>query len=138
MIVAPVDALDPAASKSTDMSSCGVAVNAAVGAVPLPAGTSAEEYRRRFEAVLDEALEDFAPELVFVSAGFDVLAGDPLGGLELEPADLHALTVHLIERTRATAEGRVIAVLEGGYAPDRVGAGTVDVIRALAGLAAKD
>lgn len=106
--------------------------------VPLPAGTGAEEYRRRFEAVLDEALADFAPEMVFVSAGFDVLAGDPLGGLELEPADLHAMTVHLIERTRATAEGRVVAVLEGGYAPERVGAGTVDVIRALAGLAAKD
>jgi acetoin utilization deacetylase AcuC-like enzyme len=106
--------------------------------VPLPAGTSADEYRRRFTEALDAALAEFTPELVLISAGFDCLAGDPLGGLLLEPADLHALTRLLVERTQGSAAGRVVAVLEGGYAPRRVGEGVVQVIRALGGVEPKD
>jgi acetoin utilization deacetylase AcuC-like enzyme len=114
---------------------------AGVGAtrnVPIPAGLPAAEYRRLFEEALDAALDEFSPELVLVSAGFDCLAGDPLGDLLLEPVDLHGLTRTLVERTRSTAGGRVVAVLEGGYAPDRVGRGVVQVIRALGGLPPKD
>jgi acetoin utilization deacetylase AcuC-like enzyme len=106
--------------------------------VPLPEGTTAAIYRRAFEEALDMALAEFAPELVLISAGFDCLAGDPLGGLGLEPADLHALARLVVERTQGTAGGRVVAVLEGGYAPARVGAGVVDLIRALGGLPPRD
>jgi acetoin utilization deacetylase AcuC-like enzyme len=106
--------------------------------IPLPEGTTAAEYRRAFEGALDAALAEFAPELVLISAGFDCLAGDPLGGLLLEPEDLHALTRLVVERTQETAAGRVVAVLEGGYAPARVGAGVVEVIRALGGLPPRD
>jgi acetoin utilization deacetylase AcuC-like enzyme len=102
--------------------------------VPLPHGSSAADYRRVFVAALDAALEEFEPGFVFISAGFDCLAGDPLGGLLLEPADLHALTRLVMERTRASARGRVVVVLEGGYVPARLGAGVVNVLRALAGL----
>src|SRR5690554_5922484 len=79
--------------------------------VPLPPGTGPEVYRRALDEALDAALAGFAPELVLISAGFDCLTGDPLGGLCLEPADLHAITRHIIERTHATARGRVVAVL---------------------------
>lgn len=106
--------------------------------LPLEEGTTAAGYRRLFEGALDMVLAEFAPELVLISAGFDCLAGDPLGGLGLEPVDLHALTRLVLERTQATAGGRVVAVLEGGYAPARVGAGVVDVIRALGGLPPHD
>lgn len=106
--------------------------------LPLAAGTTGAEYRRLFEDALEEVLAGFAPELVLISAGFDCLAGDPLGGLGLEPADLHALTRLVVERTQATAGGRVVAVLEGGYAPPRLGSGVVDVIRALGGLPPQD
>jgi acetoin utilization deacetylase AcuC-like enzyme len=102
--------------------------------VPLPRGTGAAEYRRLFLGALDEALASFAPDLTMVSAGFDCLAGDPLGGLELEPADLHQLTRDLLERVGRPAGGRVAAVLEGGYVPERMGRGLVDVLRAFAGL----
>jgi acetoin utilization deacetylase AcuC-like enzyme len=102
--------------------------------VPLPHGTTAVEYRRRFSEALAESVAQFAPDFVFVSAGFDCLAGDPLGGLLLEPEDLHAITEEVVDRTRATAEGRVVAVLEGGYVPARMGLGAVNVIRALTGL----
>ncbi|HUL58198.1 MAG TPA: histone deacetylase [Anaeromyxobacteraceae bacterium] len=104
--------------------------------VPLPVGTSAAEYRRAFSAALGSALDEFSPELVLVSAGFDCLAGDPLGGLELDPEDLHAVAAELVERTRVTAGGRIAAVLEGGYVPERMGQAAVNVVRAFVGLPA--
>lgn len=102
--------------------------------VPLPAGTSRTEYRRRFEQALEEATRGFAPDFVLVSSGFDALAGDPLGGLLLEPEDMHAMTRHLIEEVASGCDGRVVALLEGGYHPERLGLATAAVIRALAGL----
>jgi acetoin utilization deacetylase AcuC-like enzyme len=104
--------------------------------VPLPDGTTGREYRAAFGEALDAALDAFGPEMVLISAGFDCLAGDPLGGMRLEPEDLHAVASELVERTRATAGGRVVAVLEGGYLPERMGLAVTDVLRAFAGLPA--
>ena len=104
--------------------------------VPLSPGTTRSEYRRRFSEALAAALREFEPELVLASAGFDCLAGDPLGGLLVEPEDLHAMMREIVERTRPSAEGRVVAVLEGGYVPARIALGARDVLRALAGLPA--
>jgi len=104
--------------------------------VPVPRTTTPAAYRERFAEGLDATLAEFAPDLVLVSAGFDCLAGDPEGGLGLEPADLHALARLVVERTRPSAGGRVVAVLEGGYVPERIGLGAVDVLRALADLPA--
>ncbi|MDH3422231.1 MAG: histone deacetylase [Gemmatimonadota bacterium] len=102
--------------------------------VPLPAGTPREEYRRHFERAVSNALDRFVPDFVLVSCGFDVMAGDPLGGMLLEPEDLHVMTRHLMEATAAHCHGRVLVLLEGGYDPKRLGEGAVAVIRALAGL----
>jgi len=104
--------------------------------VPLPAGTPRSEYLARFEEAVSTAIEGFAPEVVLVSAGFDLMAGDPLGGLLMEPEDLHAMTRFLLEEVASACDGRVIAFLEGGYDPARMGDGAVAVIRALAGLPA--
>jgi acetoin utilization deacetylase AcuC-like enzyme len=101
--------------------------------VPLPAGTDGAAYRAALSTALDAMLAEFEPELCLVSAGFDCLAGDPLGGLLLEPADLYGVTRELVERATG-GTGRVVAVLEGGYAPERTGAGALQVVRALAGL----
>lgn len=105
--------------------------------VSLPHGTSVAEYRRRFRRALEAATAVFTPELVIVSAGFDLLSGDPEGGFLLEPRDLHALTTDLLERLPSRTRG-VAAVLEGGYVPDRMGAGLVQTLRALAGLPSID
>ena len=102
--------------------------------VPMPHGIGPDEYHRRFDAALDATLAEFSPDLVIMSAGFDCLAGDPLGGMLLEPGDLHRITLRLRDATRATTGGRVVAALEGGYAPPRVGKGVVAVLRALCGL----
>ncbi len=105
--------------------------------VPLPSGVEREYYRTVFEEGVGETIESFRPGLVIMSAGFDCLAGDPLGGLLLEPEDLHAMTRFVTEA--ATREGApVIALLEGGYVPKRVADGAVQVVRAFAGLAPAD
>jgi acetoin utilization deacetylase AcuC-like enzyme len=100
--------------------------------VALERGTSPADYHRRFDEALAAALMEFSPELVLVSAGFDCLAGDPLGGLQLEPADVYRLMRRLVEAGAAP----VVGVLEGGYVPKRIGAGVVAVLRALADLPA--
>jgi acetoin utilization deacetylase AcuC-like enzyme len=102
--------------------------------IPLPAGTTAAEYRQAFSDALDATFAEFTPDFVLVSAGFDCLRGDPLGGLLLEPADLHAMTRELAARARAAGAAGPVATLEGGYAPPRTAAGVLAVFRALAGL----
>jgi len=106
--------------------------------LPLPPGTDGAAFREAVTGALDATLAEFRPDMVLVSAGFDCLDGDPLGGMRLEPRDLHWLTRWLLDATRDSAHGRMALVLEGGYAPDRLGAGVVDVMRALAGLPPKD
>jgi acetoin utilization deacetylase AcuC-like enzyme len=102
--------------------------------VPLEPGTGGAGYLARFSEALDASLREARPDLVLVSAGFDLLAGDPQGGLALEPRDLHAVTAALLARADA-AGAPVAAVLEGGYVPERLGAAVVNVARALARLA---
>ena len=104
--------------------------------VLLSAGTPAAEHRALFESGIDEALERFQPDFVLVSSGFDAMAGDPLGGLMLEPSDLYAMTRYVIDVAAGECGGRVVALLEGGYEPKRLGLGAVAVIRALADLEA--
>lgn len=106
--------------------------------VPLRRGTDGEAYHAAFTRALDDALARFSPDFILVSAGFDALAGDPLGGLALEPTDFHRLTRTLMERADASCHGRLVAMLEGGYDPRRTGLAAVAVVRALAGIAEAD
>ncbi len=104
--------------------------------VPLPPGTDADVWMESFREALADVRGRFEPDFVLVSAGFDVLDGDPLGGQRLEPADLHGVTRRLMEWADEACGGRLAVTLEGGYVPDRLGEGAVQVIRALAGLEA--
>lgn len=100
--------------------------------VTFPHGIEREYYLTVYDELVAEVMA-FQPELVLVSAGFDVLRGDPLGGLTLEPEDLHRMTCTLME-AMTPAAGRVVGLLEGGYVPRRLADGVVQVVRALAGL----
>jgi acetoin utilization deacetylase AcuC-like enzyme len=102
--------------------------------VPLPHDTTVAAYHSAFSRALDGALLEFDPEFILVSAGYDCLAGDPLGGLPLEPHDMHTLTTQLCDIARERTGNRLVILLEGGYAPHRVGAGVVDTLRALVQL----
>lgn len=105
--------------------------------VTLPPDTPREVYRAQFSKALDTARAAFRPDYVLVSSGFDVLSGDPLGGQNVEPEDIHTFTKEVMGLADDTAEGRIIVLLEGGYDPARVGDGAVAVLRALAGLEAQ-
>lgn len=106
--------------------------------VPLPAGTPRDAYRRQFTEALQAAKRRFTPDFVLVSAGFDAMAGDPLGGLLLETPDLYAMTAEIVDLAGDLCDGRVVTALEGGYDPQSLGRGAVSVIRALAGLESPD
>ena len=100
--------------------------------LPLPGGLPAADYVSAFKRTFDCTLEGFQPDLVFISAGFDSLAGDPLGEFTLEIPDIVDLTTFVMSRAEELCGGRVISVLEGGYAPDRVGMAAIAHLRALA------
>ena len=78
--------------------------------VPRPPGLPRATYVRDLLAAVDRAIRGWTPDLWLVSAGFDSLDGDPLGGFTLEPEDLAGWTVAFRERA-GTAP--VVAVLEG-------------------------
>lgn len=99
--------------------------------VPLPASLPASHYVDALERAIDAATEGFTPDLVIISAGFDSLRGDPLGGFTLELEDIDRLTRSLVQRAGAWCDGRLVSSLEGGYAPERLGAASVTHLRAL-------
>jgi acetoin utilization deacetylase AcuC-like enzyme len=80
--------------------------------VPLPGGSSDEDYLRVFDEVVAPAVLAFEPELVLVSAGFDAHVDDPLAGMRVTAHGFRELA------SRSAALGpRLAAVLEGGYDP---------------------
>ncbi len=99
--------------------------------LPMPPGLAPQVYVDAFEGAIDDATADFVPDVVFISAGFDSLAGDPLGGFTLELDHVQQLTRFVVERAERWCDGRVVSALEGGYAPERLAAACVMHMRAL-------
>ena len=99
--------------------------------VPMPAALPASEYVTALERAVDDATNGWTPDLVLVSAGFDSLLGDPLGGFTLEIDDVVRLTTSLVQRSESWCKGRLVSALEGGYAPERLGEAAVAHLRAL-------
>ena len=99
--------------------------------VPMPAARPRAEYVDALRRAVDAATREWTPDLVLISAGFDSLAGDPLGGFTLEIEDVVGLTRFLVERAESWCGGRVVSALEGGYAPERLGAAAVAHLGAL-------
>lgn len=100
--------------------------------VPMAPALPPAEYVAALERAIDEASRNFVPDLILVSAGFDSLAGDPLGGFTLEIDHIELLTRSLVSRAESWCGGRVVSVLEGGYVPERLGAAAVRHLAALA------
>ena len=99
--------------------------------VPMRAGLPAETYVDALQRAVDAAASGFGPDLVLISCGFDSLRGDPLGGFTLEYEHIVQLTRLLVERADAWCAGRIVSALEGGYAPERLGAASVQHMLAL-------
>jgi acetoin utilization deacetylase AcuC-like enzyme len=97
--------------------------------VPRGPGGPPERYVDDLWAAIVAATTGWAPELLLVSAGFDAMAGDPLGGFTLEPAHYAGLTRRLRERLPAVP---IVGLLEGGYVPTRLADGVLAHVGALA------
>jgi acetoin utilization deacetylase AcuC-like enzyme len=85
--------------------------------VPLPLGTKGPEFRAALTEHWLPALDAFAPEFVFVSAGFDGHVADDMSGFQLVEADYFWVTAEIAKLAERHAGGRVLSMLEGGYEP---------------------
>jgi len=82
--------------------------------IPLPAGTTSEEYLNAYEFVLKK-IEKFKPEFILLSAGFDAHKDDPLAQFQLESLDFYKITKRTLKLSKLYCNGKVVSVLEGGY-----------------------
>jgi acetoin utilization deacetylase AcuC-like enzyme len=83
--------------------------------VPMKAGCGDAEYAAAFRDLLLPIAEQFAPQFVIVSAGFDAHRDDPLASMGLSTAAFAAMTDALLGVADASAQGRLLMLLEGGY-----------------------
>ena len=82
---------------------------------PLASGDGGAKFRSAFENLILPQIQKFAPELLIISAGFDAHRRDPLASLELDASDFGWVTRKLMDAAHASAGGRIVSVLEGGY-----------------------
>jgi acetoin utilization deacetylase AcuC-like enzyme len=82
---------------------------------PLSPGDGGPQFREAFESTILPRLRNFQPELIVISAGFDAHQRDPLANLNLLEADFLWATQKIMEVAQASANGRVVSMLEGGY-----------------------
>ncbi len=83
--------------------------------IPLAPGTGGSGFRQAYEGAVFPALDDFKPELLIISAGFDAHADDPLANLNFLEEDFAWVTRRLCQIANTHAESRVVSCLEGGY-----------------------
>jgi len=101
--------------------------------VPLAAGAGSAEFRAAVSEHWLPHLESFAPQMIFISAGFDAHAADDMSSLALVDDDYAWLTTELMQIARRHAEGRIVSMLEGGYEPHALARSVVRHLDALLG-----
>jgi acetoin utilization deacetylase AcuC-like enzyme len=101
--------------------------------VPLPARSGDLAFARIAGEVLTPLVEHFAPEMMFVSAGFDSHWDDPLAELGLSSAGYYAYARRLVELAGQYCGGKIVFSLEGGYNPRNIASGVDAVLAALTG-----
>ena len=99
--------------------------------VPMAPSLDPQVYVDALERAIDAATVGFTPDLVLISAGFDSMAGDPLGAFTLRLEDFDALTRSLVSRADVWCGGRIVSALEGGYAPEALAQAVVTHLVAL-------
>ncbi|MFC5499479.1 histone deacetylase family protein [Caenimonas terrae] len=102
--------------------------------LPFPAYTKGDVIRRKIEQEWLPRLEEFQPEMIFISAGFDAHREDDLGQLGLVEADYTWITRQIKAVADKYAKGRIVSSLEGGYNLDALGRSVEAHVRALADL----
>ena len=98
---------------------------------PLAPGSGSAAFRSAWSDTIFPALDEFAPELLIVSAGFDAHKADPLAQLRLETGDFAWITGELVAMAGRHCGGRIVSVLEGGYELSALAASVAAHVRAL-------
>lgn len=101
--------------------------------LPMPAGTGGPEFKQQVEAMWLPKLDEFKPQMIFISAGFDGHAEDEMAHFSLREADYAWITAELREIALRHADGRIVSVLEGGYALSALGRSAIAHLKALLG-----
>jgi acetoin utilization deacetylase AcuC-like enzyme len=102
--------------------------------IPLAAGAGSRQFRDAVNEAWIPALNRFRPELILFSAGFDAHAEDEMAMLRFSDADYAWVTERMKEVADRYAEGRMVSMLEGGYALSALGRSVVQHLRVMAGL----
>ena len=85
------------------------------------------EYIYAYETLVKRMVEEYDPELIIISAGFDCAQGDPLGGMNVTPAGFNYMTQDLMKY----AKGKIVIALEGGYNLSAISQSMVACLEAL-------
>jgi acetoin utilization deacetylase AcuC-like enzyme len=101
--------------------------------IPLPPYVGDKGYERAFTELIQPKLDQFLPELILVSAGFDAHWQDPLAMAGLSLTGYATITRMLIEFAAKHAKERILFILEGGYQHDVLSNGVVNTLYALLG-----
>ncbi len=99
--------------------------------VGLPAGSRDADYAAVFDHVFAPKLESFAPDLILISAGFDAFEHDPLAGMRVTHTGFSQMAARLRQAAERISNGRLVAVLEGGYDLEGLGGGMTATLDAL-------
>jgi acetoin utilization deacetylase AcuC-like enzyme len=102
--------------------------------IPLAAGTGSDGLREAVSKAWIPALEDYRPQLILFSAGFDAHAEDDMAMLRFSDADYAWITAEVKQVAERHAQGRVVSMLEGGYSLSALGRSVVQHLRVLADL----
>ncbi len=106
--------------------------------VPLRPGTSGATFLDAFQTLVVPAIDAFHPQLVLVSAGYDAHEEDPIGSLRVTDDAFRTLMADAIGLADRHCEGRLLAVLEGGYNTDALARSVADAIEVLDGNLTSD
>jgi acetoin utilization deacetylase AcuC-like enzyme len=101
--------------------------------VPLSTGPGDAEYMEIFKEILEPIALEYKPDIVFVSAGFDIYYQDPLGGMQVTPEGFADLARVVLDFAKETCGGKVVFVLEGGYHLDGLRDSVREVLKTLRG-----
>jgi acetoin utilization deacetylase AcuC-like enzyme len=99
--------------------------------VPMPAGCGDSEYTGLFQRVLAPVARQFRPQMILLSCGFDAHADDPLASMELTGEGFLAMTRIVRALADELCDGRILTVLEGGYAPSGLYEGMTALLEGL-------
>ncbi len=99
--------------------------------VPMPPGMGDIEFIRIYERILAPIIEQYKPEFILVSAGFDIFIEDPLGGMKVTPEGFAKLTRMLTDQADKVCGGNIVFLLEGGYNLDGLWISTKEMIEEL-------